>query len=64
MINCNKQNQQYEEMSNILSQLSNRTLELKSTNIKVLNALSSDFNLMSERAASCAKSCLNQRNGL
>ncbi len=53
----------YNEITEIIRKLSNRTLELKTNNIKLLNSINSEVSTLMLKADQLAKICLKSRNG-
>ena len=53
----------YNEITEIIRKLSNRTLELKTNNIKLLNSINSEVTTLMLKADQLAKICLKSRNG-
>jgi hypothetical protein len=64
--NANNHNDEsgYNEITEIMKKLSNRTLEIKTSNIKLLNSINSEVTNLMVKADQLAKICLKSRNGL
>jgi hypothetical protein len=54
----------YNEITEIIKKISNRTLEIKTSNIRLLNSINSEVTNLMLKADQLAKICLKSRNGL
>ncbi|CAF0721636.1 unnamed protein product [Brachionus calyciflorus] len=52
----------YEEINQILQRASNRTLEMKTNNVKLLNKIGSEMNILLAKAQEIVRFCISDRN--
>lgn len=53
----------YEDINDILKRVSNRTLEMKTNNVKLLNKIGSEMNNLLIKCQDIVRFCINDRNG-
>jgi len=60
----NENEQFYEDIVQIIKRVSNRTLEMKTNNVKLLNKIGNEMNYLLEKAQEVVRICLSDRSGL
>ena len=60
----NENEQFYEDVVQIIKRVSNRTLEMKTNNVKLLNKIGNEMNVLLDKAQEIVRMCLSDRSGL
>lgn len=58
-----KIDQNYDEINKIIKQISTRTLEMKSNNVKLLNKIGTEMSILLEKVQEIVRFCISDRNG-
>lgn len=53
----------HDEINQIIKQISSRTLQIKSNNVKLLNKIGSEMNILLEKVQEIVRFCISDRNG-
>ena len=60
----NENDQFYEDIAQIIKRVSNRTLEMKTNNVKMVNKIGNEMNFILDKAQEIVRMCLSDRSGL